>query len=437
MNNKDLVNSLIGKLYNIFRSITGIGVRETLLHIEKELPNMDIHFVKSGTKVFDWTVPKEWDIYDAYIIRVSDGKKLIDFYNNNLHIVHYSTSVNKVMTKDQLSTHIHTLPDQPNAIPYVTSYYNKTWGFCMKHTTWNNIFKDNEEYKVVINSEFVNGGLNYGEIILPGRTKKTILISTYICHPSMANDNLSGVIMTTLLAKYLSNLNNYYTYRIVFLPETIGSIAYIATQLHPKNIEIIGGYVVSCVGFGKKFNYISTRQEKSLTNKITEYVLSNYKHNILDFTECGSDERQYNFPNVGYNIGSITRAKHSEYPEYHTSLDNLSLMSVDTILGTLSVYKKCINIFEISIKYICPITCEPHMSKYNLYPTISVSGKDAALKRYDTKLMMNILRYCDGKMDLFDISKKLHTNIKIIHNIAQVLFKNNLLEYYIPILVTT
>lgn len=445
------MENIIQELFPIHRSITGDGVRKTLGIIKREIPQLVINSIKSGKEVFDWTIPQEWKVNKAYIKEYDDnGKILIDFFTNNLYLIHYSSSINAILSYEELKSHVYTLPEQVNDIPYITSYYGKrTWGFSMSHNEWDTLFKKEKKYEVVIDTQFKNGYLNYGEIIIQGKTRKTILLSTYICHPSLANDNLSGIVLTIFLAKFLLEKNAlsplHYTYRIVFLPETIGSIAYLHDMMITKSLftdseinkTIIGGYVITCVGKKDIITYIQTRKP-SLTDKITEYVLHHYYKEIgfriLDFTHCGSDERQYNYPNVDIPIGSITRAKYSEYIEYHTSADNLSIISADVIRETMQIYEKCLWVFENNIKYTCLTFCEPHMIKYNLYPGISnVSGENSLSNRTNTRLLMNILRYCDGEMDLIDIQNRLtlsqptNNNIETIIEYIDILTRSNLI----------
>lgn len=432
------IDKILTRLFPIHRSLTGPGQEETLQIIQEYIPNMKIYGIKSGEKVYDWVIPQVWTVKEAYIRRQKDGCKICDFNKNNLELMHYSIPFyGKDLEWKDIKEHIHTLPEQPNAIPYVTSYYNKEWGFAMKYNDYDAIEKysnSNHKYEVCVDTKLEDGEMKYGEIIIPGKTNKTILLSTYICHPSLANDNLSGIVLTIQLVKWLLKRHDClrHTYRIVFLPETIGSIAYISKVLKPNNVDIVGGYVVTCVGKAGPYTYIRTKKN-SLTNEITEYTLATYYNKcyptrVLPFTDCGSDERQYNFPNVNYPIGSITRTKHSSYPEYHTSLDDQSNISVDVIYSTLDLYKTCLNIFEYAnLRYKCPIVCEPHMGKYDLYPKTGVAGKDADIKRKQTRIMMNVLRYSDGELNLLDISKKLNTSIFIVYNIVLSLCEKNIL----------
>lgn len=432
MNKQHLIEELdrlSTELFPIHRSILGDGTEQTLDILKRELPQMTKYKVPSEQKVFDWEIPKKWTVHCAYIKRKSDGVKIVDFDVNNLHLVQYSCRCwVQDICKEGLSKYVHTLPEQPDAIPYMTSYYNQTWGFCMSHNQWLEL-SDTDTYDVYIDTSFKDDFLSYGEICIPGKTSDTILISTYICHPSLANDNLSGILLAIFLTKrLLEQIDLHYSYRIVFLPETIGSIAYIATRLKPEKVNIVGGYVITCVGKDGSYTYIQTRKP-SITDKITKFVLDllvdKSDISIRDFTECGSDERQYNFPGVDYPIGSITRAKYAEYPEYHTSLDCENDFYI--IASTLEMYMKCLEVFEMNHRYKCTTICEPHMRKYDLYPRESVAGSNASRERVSSRLLMNILRYSDGDMDLIDLSKKLNESIWNLNNLVRILKESNLL----------
>ena len=311
------IYNLISKLYPICRSLTGNGNRKTLEIIKNIIP-LNIKEEPSGKCVFDWTIPKEWNINDAYI-KNKYGVKIINFKLNNLHIVNYSIPIKKNIKFKELKNHLYFIKDNPECIPYITSYYKETWGFCLSYTNYLKILKNGEEeiYEVFIDSTLENGSLTYADLIIPGKSDKEILISTYFCHPSMCNDNLSGLCLTTYLAKYLLEKNNYYTYRFVFVPETIGSIIYIHNNLLKLKKNVIGGYVITHIGDKSNFTYLKTRNENTLIDKISIFVLNktNKPYKIRDFIKCGSDERQYNFPGIDLNIASIMRSKYTEYPE--------------------------------------------------------------------------------------------------------------------------
>ena len=339
--------SLAAKLYPLHRSITGDNNRKTLQEIKNIIP-INIKEVTTGTKVFDWEVPKEWKVKEAYIKNIS-GEKIIDIKNHNLHLLSYSIPFKDKITFEELNKHLYYLKEFPDWIPYRTCYYGNNWGFCLTYDQYKQL-NTNEEYEVYIDSEYYDGSLTYGELIIPGKCEKEILLSTYICHPSMCNDNLSGIVLLTYLAKHLLECNNNYTYRIIFVPETIGAITYLSVNdLDILKKNIIGGYVITCVGDNGDFTYLQTRKENQLTDKITLFALkeTTQPYKLRSFVDCGSDERQYNYPGVDLNIGSLMKTKYLEFDEYHTSGDNLNYIKETALNESLIMYKKCLNIYLI------------------------------------------------------------------------------------------
>ncbi len=408
-------------LFPISRSLTGSGVRLTLKKIKKIIPKIQIKSIASGTKVFDWKIPYEWSISEAYI---EDQKKrrIVDFKKNNLHVVGYSKPINKTLTLSELKKHIHTLPKQPNAIPYVTSYYKKIWGFCMSHNQYKNLKPGN--YKVVIRSSLKKGKLNYGELLIPGNSKKEIFLTTYFCHPSMANDNVSGIVLLTGITKWLLNVKRNYSYRILFIPETIGSIQYIHKNLKKLKHNVIAGYVITCVGDDGKFSFIPSREGNTLADKFAisslQSLKKGYKH--YSFLQRGSDERQFCSVGVDLPICSITKSKYSEYKEYHTSLDNLDYISQKGLRSSFDLYQKLIMNFEKSKFYMATKMCEPHLSKYNLYPTTSTKHSGQTVRK-----MMNVLAYSDGKRDINEISKITNISLSETKKFIKILKDNKLI----------
>jgi len=418
---------LLKELYPLCRSITGIEVNKTLNIIKNEIP-INVKTIQSGTNVFDWKIPLEWNISDAYV-KNSKGEKIIDFKDHNLHIVSYSEPINTNITYNELIKHIYTLKEYPDWIPYRTSYYKKDWGFCMKYNDFLKLDK-NEIYEVHIDSSLKNGNLTYADLIIPGKVKKEILISCYICHPSMCSDSISGVVVATYLANYLLNKDNYYTYRFLFIPETIGSIAYLSLHIKELKENVIGGYVITCVGDEGKFTYLKTRKENQLVDKITLYTLEKNieSFNIRDFTKAGSDERQYNYPGVDLNIGSLMKSKYHDYPEYHTSADDLNFVSEQGLNETLNMYIKCIELFEINHYYKTNTICEPQLGKYGLYNNIGGECDKYNKDKIDGHLISKFLKYCDGEHDIIDVSIKLNITINMSKIIIEKLIKNELIK---------
>tara|TARA_Y100000590_G_scaffold61219_1_gene65393 strand:- start:3203 stop:4492 length:1290 start_codon:yes stop_codon:yes gene_type:complete len=416
------------KLYPICRSITGNGVRKTLKIIKKEFPKLKIHSVPSGSKVFDWNIPPEWNIRDAYILD-RDNKKIVDFKNNNLHLVGYSIPVNKFFSKKELFNHIHTLPKQPKAIPYITSYYKKYWGFCISHTEklqFEKKYKNSDKFKVVINSNLNSKGkLNYGELILKGKSKQEILISTYVCHPSMANDNLSGSIVSMCLINYFSKLRNLEkTIRFIFIPETIGAITFLNKNLPYLKKNVIGGFNLSCVGDEKQHSCMFSKYENTPSDSaiVEAYNKLRIKFKRYSFLERGSDERQYNSPGIDLPIATIFRTKFGKQPEYHTSLDDFNYVTEKGINGAFNVAKEAINILNKKIIPKNKILCEPQMGKRSLRSTLSTKGIRKLSMDY-----MNFLQYADGKIDLRKISERIKLSYKNTFKIYNILTKYRLI----------
>ena len=350
------IYALCDRLFPICRSITGNGVRETLRVLQSICPAMTLHEVPTGTQVFDWTVPKEWNIRDAWI-KTSKGEKILDFVKSNLHVMGYSIPVNQKVTLEELLPLIHTQPDQPDAIPYVTSYYKERYGFCMSQLQKDTLQEDT--YHIYIDSDLKDGSLTYGEILIPSTegNKDEIFLSTYVCHPSMANNELSGPAVTIYLAKWLwEKKHRRYNYRIIFIPETIGAITYLSQHLPEMKKNIRAGFNISCVGDDRTYSYVASRYGNTLADKVAKNVLSfrypEYKH--YSFLQRGSDERQYNAPGVDLPVCAVCRSKYAEYPEYHTSKDNMGMISPTGLQGAYEVYRDMIEALEYNHKYKIP-----------------------------------------------------------------------------------
>lgn len=414
---------LVKRLFPVCRSITGNGVRETLKIIREYIP-VEIYEAPTGTKVFDWTVPKEWNIKDAYVMD-ANGNKIIDFKKNNLHVVGYSIPVNKTVSLPELQEHLYSLPDQPGAIPYVTSYYTERWGFCIAHK-YRKQLKEGE-YKVFIDSELKDGSLTYGDLVIPGESEKEVFLSTYVCHPSMANNELSGPALTTFLTKWILNAKRKFSYRIIFIPETIGSITYLSRHLEVMKKNIIAGFNVSCVGDNKVYSYLPTRNGDTYADKIALNILS-FKHPDFrrwSFLDRGSDETQYNAPGIDLPVCCVMRSKYGSYPEYHTSLDNLDFISAEGLVGAYDVFKECLILIERNHKYKINCLGEPQLGKRGLYPTISIKS---SYNDNEVKSMIDFIAYADGKNDLIDISNKINVPVWELYPIIKKLRQADLLN---------
>tara|TARA_X000000950_G_scaffold288968_1_gene408778 strand:- start:10138 stop:11427 length:1290 start_codon:yes stop_codon:yes gene_type:complete len=427
MNIKKYYNIGKTKLYPLTRSLTGQGVRSTLKIISKEFPKLKIKKIRSGKKVFDWRVPPEWNVKDAYVTDKYNNK-IIDLKKNNLHLVSYSIQVKKNLLKKELFKNIYFLKNQPTAIPYITSYYKRRWGFCVSYNQYkkfNKQYSSKDKFKVTINSSLnKNGNLNYGELILKGRSKKEILISTYICHPSMANNELSGPIVSMGLINYFKKKKLNKTLRFIFIPETIGSISYINKNLNHLKENVIGGFNLSCIGDERQHSCMFSKYQNSPSDEaiIEAYkLLKIKKYKIYSFLKRGSDERQYNSPGIDLKISSIFRTKYGEYPEYHTSLDNFNLVTLKGCEGGFNVARKSI---EILLERIYPKSrymCEPQMGKRGLYSTLGDKNHKKISKNF-----MNFLQYADGTNSLEKISNLIKLDKKFVKKIYILLSKNKL-----------
>ncbi len=416
---------LAKKLFPICRSITGAGVRETLSVLQAECPDLQILSVPSGTKVFDWTVPKEWNIKDAYI--EEDGKRLVDFKENNLHVMGYSLPMDQVLDWEALEPMLYSSPAQPTAIPYITSYYKERSGFCVSHVQKEEMAKLKGPFHCVIDSSLTEGVLNYGELILQGESQEEILLSTYVCHPSMANNEISGPVLTIALAKWLQSLKHRrYTYRILFIPETIGSITYLSMHKDEMQKKTKAGFVLSCVGDERTYSYIESRYGDTLTDKVIQNVLKSHypDYKRYSFLQRGSDERQYNAPGVDLPVCGICRSKYCEYPEYHTSLDNFDVVTQAGLEGSLALMKKILTALEYNRNYQVTCYCEPQLGKRGLYPTVSQKGAYDAVRS-----MTNFIAYADGRGDLMDISNRIGVPVAELIPIIDKLLENELLTY--------
>ena len=395
------------KLFKLNRSLTGKGTLKTLHYIKREFSELKIKSFKCGSKVFDWRVPPEWNVNEAYVLD-NQNKKIIDFTENNLHLVGYSVPQNKKINKKQLLKNIFSLPKQPDAIPYITSYYKRRWGFCITDNLKKKIeqkYKSKDLFRVRINSNFNKlGKMNYGELIIKGSSKKEILISTYVCHPSMANNELSGPIVSMGLINFFRKKKLKKTLRFLFLPETIGSIAYLKNNFNYLKKNIIGGFNLSCIGDEKQHScilskYLDSPSDYALIKAYKKLKIKKYK--TYSFLKRGSDERQYNSPFINLGITSVFRSKYGTYPEYHTSKDDFKLVTLKGIEGGYRVVKESINFLLNDIFPLSKIICEPNLGKRNLYPLLSIKNNKDAIK---SRAILDFLQYSDGKNSLDKIS---------------------------------
>ena len=394
------MHNLARELFPICRSLTGDGVRKTLRVLQQHLPELTIYEVPSGTRAFDWTVPPEWNIRDAYLLG-PNGRKVVDFQRSNVHILGYSEPVDKEMPLSALQPHLYSLPEQPEAIPYVTSYYERRWGFCLSHRE-RELLEDGI-YRAVIDSTLAPGSLTYADLIIPGETTNEVFLSTYVCHPSLGNNELSGPVVATFLAKWVRAMpRRRLSYRFAFVPETIGSIVYLSRNLDFMKSHVVAGFNVTCVGDDRTYSYLPSRRGDSWSDRVARHVLKrvspSFKH--YTFLDRGSDERQYCAPGVDLPVASVMRSKYGTYPEYHTSLDDLSLITPTGLFGGYSAIRRCLEIMEIDRLYKVKVLCEPQMGKRGLYSTLGTAQVSEAVQT-----RMNILAYCDGRNSVLDIAE--------------------------------
>jgi aminopeptidase-like protein len=409
------------ELYPICRSITGDGIRRTLKLIQDRIPLQFIE-VPTGTRAFDWTVPKEWNIRDAYI-KASSGKRVVDFQNCNLHVLNYSVPVQATMSLSELKPHLFTIPEHPDWIPYRTSYYQENWGFCLSHNQM--LALKDGQYEVCIDSTLKDGYLTYGECFLPGRSNDEVLVSCHACHPSLANDNLSGLAVGTSLARFLSGRNLRYSYRFLFIPGTIGAITWL-----DRNRETAGrirhGLVLTCIGDEGSFHYKKSRRGDAEIDRATTHILSHYGEpaEILEFSPYGYDERQYCSPGFNLAVGCLMRSVWGTFPEYHSSADNLDFIKPSQLAGALRVCTAILDVLENNRRYrnLSPY-CEPQLGNRNLY-----RSKAGAAIELDVNARLWVLNLSDEEHSLLDIAERSGIPFSVIHEAAEALCHNGLLS---------
>jgi aminopeptidase-like protein len=411
------------ELFPINRSLTGDGVRQTLRRIAARVPELVVHEVPSGTQAFDWQVPAEWNVREAYVEGPS-GERVIDFAEHNLHLVGYSVPVDAEMSLDELQPHLHSLPDAPDAIPYVTSYYQPRWGFCLRH-------RDRERlrpgrYRVRIDSTLAPGSLTYAEALLPGREAGEVLVSTYVCHPSMANNELSGPVVAAQLTRWVAALpDRRYSYRFVFVPETLGAIVYLSRNLDVMRARTVAGFVLTCIGDERAYSFLPSREGDTLADRVARHVMRHHAPDFREypFLERGSDERQYCAPGVDLPVCSVMRSKYHEYPEYHTSLDNLTVVTPVGLQGGYDLVRRCVAALEGNRRYRSTVLCEPQLGRRGLYPTLSSHET-----RFAVRDRMNVWAHCTGTMDSVAIAERIGIPVERVIQEQRILADAGVLE---------
>ena len=420
------LHSLAKRLWPINRSITGEGVRKTLLVLKELNPKLSINEVPSGTKVFDWEVPREWHVNDAYIITPS-GKKICNFKENNLHLLGYSIPIQKKINLKELQKYLYSIPEQPSAIPYVTSYYEERWGFCLSQNERDLL--EEGDYLVFVDSKLFDGSLTYGEIFIKGSSDKEIFLSTYICHPFMANNELSGIVVSSYIANWIANKkDNRFSYRFVFIPETIGSITYLSKNIKRLKSKVFAGYNITCVGDNRGYSYLPSRNGNTISDLVGKHVLKHIDpaYKIYEWKDRGSDERQYCSPGVDLPIATIMRTKYGMYEEYHTSLDDLvNVVTPEGLQGGYNIIKLAIEALENNKYPKVNFICEPQLGKRGMYPTLSTKASST-----EVNLIMDIISYSDGNSSLIEIAELCKVPIWQLYPIIEQLTHNNLITVH-------
>ncbi len=412
------MHARLSTLYPICRSITGDGVRQTLAELQSTLP-LVIHEVPSGTRVFDWTVPNEWNIRDAWIKNTA-GERVVDFKKHNLHVVNYSKPIHATMSLAELKTNLYSLPEQPDAIPYRTSYYKEDWGFCLSHNAL--LEMQDERYEVCIDSTLAPGSLSYGELLIPGESEAEVLFSAHVCHPSLANDNLSGIVVAAELAAWIASAARRYCYRFLFIPGTIGTITWLARNESIAN-RIQHGLVLSGLGDPGTFTYKRSRRSTAMIDRTVQSVLSKSgeSHTVQDFSPYGYDQRQFCSPGFNLPVGCFSRTPYGTYPQYHTSLDNPDFVKPASLAKSLQMLCKIVAGIEgHELYWNTHPKCEPQLGKRGLYKELANTG--------DTMAMLWVLNLSDGQHSLFDIAERASLPLESIRRVAAILESHGLLS---------
>lgn len=414
-------------LYPINRSITGAGTRQTLAYLSDLVGGLTLHEVPSGTEAFDWTVPDEWSVEEAYI-EDEAGRRVVDFADHNLHLVGYSTPIDEWLSLEDLQGHLHSLPEQPGAIPYVTCYYRRDWGFCVTQKARCALVPG--RYRAVVKSKIEPGSLSYGELILPGSEETEVLISAYVCHPSMANNELSGPVVATALARWLSAIpERRHTYRFVFIPENIGSNVYLSRNWQHMKARTIAGFIPTCIGDERTYSMVASRRGNTLADRVARHALRHFTPGFDEYDflwpNRGTDIRNYCSPAIDLPVVDMMRSKYGTYPEYHTSLDDLSLVTPDGLAGGLEVLRRCVEILERDRTYHPAVMGEPRLGDRGLYPEINTKETG-----YGNELsnLMNVLAYADGEHDLIALAERIGVDALTCAEIAERLLAEGLIK---------
>ncbi len=415
------MHALATRLFPICRSITGAGVRETLGILGEYLPGLEVHEIPSGTKAFDWTVPDEWKITGAYL-EGPDGERIIDFANSNLHVVSYSMPVDAEFSREELEPHLYSDAELPDAIPYVTSYYHRDWGMCLSQRQRDTL--TDGTYRAVVSSTLEPGHLTYGELVIPGDSSEEVFVSTYVCHPSLANNELSGPVVSTALARWVMSLpRRRYTYRFVFVPESIGAITYTSRNLEHLKRHVIAGFNLTCIGDDGDYSYLASRLGNLPIDRIAKRVLATRSPAVTySYVDRGSDERTYCAPGIDLPLVSLMRTKYGAYREYHTSLDDLSVITPTGLQGGLDLVRDCIDELERAEYFTATVLAEPQLGRRGLYHSMHArTVADVVLLR------THVLAYADGQHSVLDMSEIFEIPVDDVQAVVDELIEHGLL----------